>query len=80
MLCFSLEMSFFAVLEARLLLQLSQQIQIIFAVEWQFHLQSPTTLVEDFFDSPRLLFLFYFLNLQCTIQDLPAKSKYRDVR
>lgn len=69
MLCFSLEMSFFAVLEARLLSQLSQQIQIIFAVEWQFHLHSP-----------RVLFLFYFLNLRCTIQDLPAKSEYRDVR
>lgn len=49
MLCFSLKMSFFAVLmlEARFLSRLSQLIQIIFAVEWQFYLQSRTIVIKE---------------------------------
>lgn len=49
MLCFSLKMSFFAVLmlEARFFLQLSRLIQIIFAIEWQFYLQSQTILIQE---------------------------------
>lgn len=65
MLCFSLKMSFFGVpmLEARFLSRLSQLIQIIFAVEWQFYLQSPTVVIKE------------LLTVQGSYSGFPLRSK-----